>query len=194
MRQEWRIATGLADVLIIRAADQRAAEVGRAWPGTLAAGRLPRLLLAGVVESAQGRGRILEMLRIDGPGLLSPGRIEYRWLLSALEEAFRERRLLALPVPRPVFMGIAAEDSSAPPPEPVPPSPIPEEKTTWIEIELLDPAGEPVPHEPWEMVLADGTTRKGILGANGVARLDGIIPGSCKVTFPGFDGREWRLQ
>ncbi len=62
---------------------------------------------------------------------------------------------------------------------------------TWIEIELVDSLGTPVPNEPYELVLAGGRTVRGRLDARGQARLDGIDPGECKLTFPEIDGREW---
>jgi hypothetical protein len=63
---------------------------------------------------------------------------------------------------------------------------------TYIEIELVDEAGSPVPGEQYEVTLADGTTvARGTLDQNGFARIDGIDPGSCKVTFPRLDKDAW---
>src|SRR2546421_6021647 len=59
-----------------------------------------------------------------------------------------------------------------------------EVKKHWIEIELLDHKDKPVAGEPYRIVLADGTTAaEGTLDEKGFARVDGIDPGSCTVTF-----------
>lgn len=63
---------------------------------------------------------------------------------------------------------------------------------TWIEIELLDENGAPVPNEPYSVQLPDGSTRSGTLDAAGRARVDGIDPGSCEISFPEIDTRAWR--
>ena len=63
---------------------------------------------------------------------------------------------------------------------------------TWIEIELLDPSGEPVPGEPYVIELPDGTVSSGILDSRGMARVDGIDPGTCKVSFPRRHDKAWK--
>lgn len=63
---------------------------------------------------------------------------------------------------------------------------------TWIEIELKDDDGNPVPNERYRIRLADGSTREGHLDANGRARVDGIEPGTAQVSFPDIDANEWR--
>ena len=68
----------------------------------------------------------------------------------------------------------------------------PKTELTWIEIELVDERGRPVPNERYSIELPDGAVRNGSLDAQGLARLDGIQPGTCKVTFPRLDGREWK--
>ena len=67
-----------------------------------------------------------------------------------------------------------------------------EEKPSWIEIELLDDAGDPVSGARYRVTLPDGTADEGTLDAKGFARVDGFAPGECKVEFPDFDGREWK--
>jgi type VI secretion system secreted protein VgrG len=61
------------------------------------------------------------------------------------------------------------------------------EKKSWIEIELLDEEGEPVPGERYRITLPDGSTVEGTLDQNGFARVDGIDPGNCEVSFPDLD-------
>ena len=63
---------------------------------------------------------------------------------------------------------------------------------TWVEIELVDEEGNPVAGERYAVTLADGTTvAQGTLDQNGFARIEGIDPGTCKVTFPRLDKDAW---
>lgn len=66
-----------------------------------------------------------------------------------------------------------------------------EEKTAWIEIELVDEEDEPVPSEKYEIKLPDGSVAKGTLDGDGFARVDGIEPGTCEITFPNLDKEAW---
>jgi hypothetical protein len=66
-----------------------------------------------------------------------------------------------------------------------------EENTSWIEIELLDEEDTPVPSVKYEIELPDGAVAKGSLDGNGFARVDGIKPGECKVSFPEYDKDAW---
>ncbi|PYT16346.1 MAG: type VI secretion system tip protein VgrG [Acidobacteria bacterium] len=62
------------------------------------------------------------------------------------------------------------------------------EKKHYIEIELRDDEQLPVPGEPYEVILADGSTlASGTTDANGRARVDNIDPGQCRVRFPRRD-------
>jgi type VI secretion system secreted protein VgrG len=68
-----------------------------------------------------------------------------------------------------------------------------EGKTHWIEIELVDEDGKPVPGEEYQVTLPDGSTvASGTLDGKGKARVEGIDPGSCKVTFPNLDKDSWK--
>ncbi len=64
-------------------------------------------------------------------------------------------------------------------------------KPSWVEIELKDNQGQPVPNETYEVRLADGTLFRGALDGNGQARIEGIDPGTCQITFPKLDGKSW---
>jgi type VI secretion system secreted protein VgrG len=65
-------------------------------------------------------------------------------------------------------------------------------KPHWIEVELVNVDGDPVPGERYRVTLADGTTlAEGTLDAKGRARIDGIDPGTCQVTFPDLDQTVW---
>jgi hypothetical protein len=70
-----------------------------------------------------------------------------------------------------------------------------EKKKSWIEIELVDKKGKPVPGEAYKITLPDGTTvSEGTLDENGFAKVTGIDPGTCKVTFPKLDKRTWKRK
>ena len=88
----------------------------------------------------------------------------------------------------------------APPKKPLPPdAAVPGEiphapdevKTSWIEIELVDEADQPVPGEKYRVTLPDGSVDEGTLDGNGFTRIDGIDPGTCQITFPKLDKDAW---
>lgn len=58
---------------------------------------------------------------------------------------------------------------------------------TWVEIELLDMAGQPVPYERYWIKLPDGTVREGVLDAQGCAYFDDLDPGQCLIRWPARD-------
>ena len=64
-------------------------------------------------------------------------------------------------------------------------------KKSWIEIVLVDEEDDPVPGERYEITLPDKTVKKGTLDQNGFARVDGIDPGNCEITFPRLDKGVW---
>jgi len=67
-----------------------------------------------------------------------------------------------------------------------------QKKKSWIEIQLFDEEGNPVPGEPYKVTLPDGTTvADGTLDDKGFARVDNIDPGTCQVTFPNLDKDAW---
>jgi len=67
-----------------------------------------------------------------------------------------------------------------------------EKKKSWIEIEMVDEEDQPVAGESYRITLSDGeTVAEGTLNEKGVARVDGIEPGTCKITFPNLDQDAW---
>jgi hypothetical protein len=54
----------------------------------------------------------------------------------------------------------------------------------WINIELIDREGNPIPNEEYILRLPDGHTRRGKLDNNGQAQEEDIPPGSVFVEFP----------
>ena len=73
-----------------------------------------------------------------------------------------------------------------------PAAPVMEKGKTFVAIELHDQKGRPMRGERYQIKLPDGTVKEGKLDDDGKARIDGIDPGSCKITFPDIDGREWK--
>jgi hypothetical protein len=66
------------------------------------------------------------------------------------------------------------------------------QKKSWIEIEMVDEDNNPVPGEKYRIILTDNKTfAEGTLDEKGFARVEGIEPGSCKVTFPKLDKDAW---
>lgn len=61
------------------------------------------------------------------------------------------------------------------------------EETHFIEIELKDDEGKPVADEAYFVELPDGSTKSGRTDANGYARIDGVDPGTAKISFPDLD-------
>ncbi len=67
-------------------------------------------------------------------------------------------------------------------------------KPDWIAIELVTPSGKPIPREPFIVELADGTRTGGRLDTLGKVRIEGVDPGTCKVSFPERDAKEWKKR
>ncbi len=65
------------------------------------------------------------------------------------------------------------------------------EEKSWIEIEMVDEEDEPVPGEKYKITLPDDSVAQGTLDGKGFARVDGIDPGTCKITFPKLDKDAW---
>jgi hypothetical protein len=57
----------------------------------------------------------------------------------------------------------------------------------FVAIELLDHAGKPVAGERYFVELPDGSTVSGRTDAQGRARVEGVDPGTAKVSFPDLD-------
>lgn len=112
-----------------------------------------------------------------------------QWLKDLLRRALRDGRLIAVRMGIPAPAEAAAEREEEPAPEPAR-----RVETAWIEIVLTtdDDPPRPVPYRRYSIELPDGSVRTGQLDQNGIARLTGIDPGTCQVSFPDFDARRWR--
>ena len=67
-----------------------------------------------------------------------------------------------------------------------------QKQTTFVEIELVDQTGTPVPGEAYRIQLPSGATLTGKLTEQGRAFFDGLDPGTCRVSFPDRHAEEWR--
>ena len=67
-------------------------------------------------------------------------------------------------------------------------------KKSWIEVELVDQKGKPVPHERYRVVPPDKKPIEGFLDELGLARVTGIDPGTCTISFPDLDGASWKPE
>ncbi|WP_022665693.1 hypothetical protein [Desulfospira joergensenii] len=67
----------------------------------------------------------------------------------------------------------------------------PEEEKSWIEIEMVGEDDKPIPGEKYKITLPDDTVAQGTLDEKGFARIEGVEPGTCKVSFPDLDKEAW---
>ncbi len=74
---------------------------------------------------------------------------------------------------------------------PTPPPAESKQETSWIEIELIDELGNPVPGEAYAVRLPDGNQISGTLDEAGQAHVAVQDPGVCQVTFPRLDAAAW---
>ena len=81
----------------------------------------------------------------------------------------------------------ASSDSSSDSPDGTPT----DSPKQWVEIQMLDEENNPVAGEPYQITLPDGTVDSGTTDGSGVARVEGIDPGSCQITFPNRDQDAW---
>lgn len=54
----------------------------------------------------------------------------------------------------------------------------------WFEIILVDDYDQPIPYEHYRLTTPDGLVMEGMLGEDGVARIENISSGVCDVVFP----------
>ncbi len=69
-----------------------------------------------------------------------------------------------------------------------------EPEKTWIEIELFDKNGQPVPNERYKITLPDGSVKWGRLDHSARARIEKLQQGACQVTFPDRDEKVWEVE
>ncbi len=62
----------------------------------------------------------------------------------------------------------------------------------YVEIELVDDTGAPRAYAAYRIATPDGKVREGRLDREGCARIDGVDPGNCDISFPELDAGEWQ--
>jgi hypothetical protein len=67
----------------------------------------------------------------------------------------------------------------------------PPKKADWIEINLRDALGQPIPQERYRIKLPDGSIQEGALDVFGHAEFYDINSGNCEVSFPDREDDEW---
>jgi hypothetical protein len=112
-------------------------------------------------------------------------------LVNQIEEAFRRRILVCLRMQRDTYSAKSEQGEESPKPTAPPPSQ-PTKKRDWIAVELVDDKGKPIANERFRIQLPDGSYEEGHLDVGGQVRVDDIDSGTCQVTFPDMDGREWK--
>jgi hypothetical protein len=59
--------------------------------------------------------------------------------------------------------------------------------STWIEFQLVDARGRPVPNERYRVTLPDGSVHEGLTDARGLVCFTGVKPGDAKIEWPDVD-------
>ena len=68
----------------------------------------------------------------------------------------------------------------------------PKKKQNWVAIELKNADGTPAAGAAYRIVAPDGSVIDGQLDSAGRARVDGVTPGQCQITFPDYHSQAWR--
>ncbi|MCC6877813.1 MAG: carboxypeptidase regulatory-like domain-containing protein [Sandaracinaceae bacterium] len=78
------------------------------------------------------------------------------------------------------------------PPQGEEPAPAETRELDWIEVEIVDGQGHPMPFVQVEIELPNGQSRRQMTNENGWLRLDAIPAGQCTVRLPRWDRSAWR--
>jgi len=185
MPKKWLLGNGSRTYVITRRRDLFPPEVSTLYPGVITDN------LDGWVADSHARQTLIDVCETVG---VPAGRALGEDLKRRVVEAFRQGDLVVLNTRRgDVFRRVEkADETSAPPPTQDEPPSRPAKTLTWIEIELMNDKGEPVPNERYRIERPDGSPEEGCLDGQERARIDGIEAGTCNVTFPDIDANEWR--
>jgi hypothetical protein len=74
---------------------------------------------------------------------------------------------------------------------PAAPTTVSAAKRHFVAIEMVDEEGKAAAGEDYRLTLPDGTVHEGTLDKKGRDRINGIDPGTCKITFPNLDKDSW---
>lgn len=67
----------------------------------------------------------------------------------------------------------------------------PQGPTEWVAIELVDQDDKPVGMIRYKVIGPDGVEHTGLTDSDGRARVEGLSPGNCTITFPDLHAGEW---
>jgi hypothetical protein len=62
----------------------------------------------------------------------------------------------------------------------------------WVEVMLVNEEGEGVPQIKCIVIAADKQQYVGLTDTLGIFRVDGLVPGTCQVSFPELDAGGWK--
>lgn len=148
------------------------------------------------LEDLRSRRAALEMYEFaSGDALRGSLGIDPSRVVKQIEDAFQRRSLVCLRIHRQSGSGNRKKDEEGPKAVAPPTKQAPQragKPRDWIAIELVDEKGKPIPNERFRIELPDGSYTEGKLDGAGQARLNDIDPGTCQVTFPDIDGKEWK--
>jgi hypothetical protein len=185
MRSVWRVGTYLEDVWVVRSFGATIPESAHRISPEDAAWSAERWFF----NDGASRLTLVELLEAIGhpsnarPNVIGP------LVREDVRKAFLERVLEAYRVPEKLTTSSVDKEPEKPAEQARP-----VEKKTFIAIELVDDDSppKPVPFKRYRIELPDHSIREGMLDANGRARIDGIDPGTCKVSFPSFHADDWQ--
>ena len=105
-------------------------------------------------------------------------------LVAAVDAARSARALVAYETPRRRVIMHVDEPGDVLGPE--------AEPTSWIEVLLVDDDGQPIVNEPYVIEDPAGRIWQGTTNLSGMTRIEGIDPGSCKISFPSIPAQDWK--
>ncbi len=186
MRGVWRVGSFPEEVWIVRRSSATPPVGGEALSRSAAAGALDGWLPRGSL----GFTMLSEMASEAGETRALGPRVERGALLASVRAALADGRLHAFRSSTPLTL--PAKQQPGPGPNPGP-SPGPVADKTFVAVMLVtdEPEPKPVAFKRYRIELPDHSVREGMLDANGCARIEGIDPGTCKVSFPDFHKPDW---
>jgi hypothetical protein len=188
MHDRWHVGCFSDRVWIVRRLDGSLPEGAEVLSALEATWRLD----AWFTDDTWGRFLLIDICEALGYPVAAGVGLDPSRLRARLRAAFADGSLRAYRVRR-IWAGasnLATPESSTG----VGPEPLAKEDRHWIAIQLMDDGAppKPVPFMKYRIELPDQSVREGLLDQNGQALLQGIDPGTCKVSFPQLHGDDWR--
>lgn len=178
--RSWSLA-GRAELLLVPWHEASSHEQVHASEG--------RRLVRELAHDPLGASTLAELLHeLDGPRDMLGAHDLERAALDALE-----RGALRVVRPRPRPAAVAAAPHAAAATAAVEPS-LPARSPArphWIEIELVDDEGRPVPYARFELVSESGRRHAGILDERGFARVEPLDDAAYDIRFPHLPADRW---